>query len=152
MADLNFSIEGAAETATRFSANARQFNLVIDEPPKLGGDDQGANPVEYLLAAYAGCINVVAHITAKELKIELENLKIAVSGKINPARLLGQSEEDRAGFKQIDVSFIPVTKAADEKIAQWIEIIKKRCPINDNLSFPTPVTLNYIKKEDLVTI
>ena len=60
MADLNFKIEGESQTAARFEANARHFKLVIDEPPVLGGDDHGANPVEFLLASYAGCINVVA--------------------------------------------------------------------------------------------
>ena len=74
MTDLNFQIQGEAETAARFVAGARQFSIVIDEPPTLGGDDLGANPVEYLLASYAGCINVVAHLTAKELGIKVEKL------------------------------------------------------------------------------
>lgn len=64
MSDLTFKIEGKAQSAARLEAKARQFKLVIDEPPALGGSDLGANPVEYLLASYAGCINVVAHLTA----------------------------------------------------------------------------------------
>ena len=71
MSDLTFKIEGKAQTAARLEATARQFSIVVDEPPALGGDDVGANPVEYLLASYAGCINVVAHLTAKELGINL---------------------------------------------------------------------------------
>jgi len=51
-----------AETPTRVTAKARQFSIVIDEPPSLGGHDAGANPVEYLLASYAGCVNVMAHL------------------------------------------------------------------------------------------
>jgi len=46
MADLNFKIDGVSKTAARFEASARHFKLIIDEPPVLGGDDQGANPVE----------------------------------------------------------------------------------------------------------
>lgn len=147
MSDLTISIEGTAQSAARFSANARQFNVVIDEPPQLGGEDLAANPVEYLLASYAGCINVVAHLTARELGINLEKLEIAIQGNINPARLFGESEEERAGFKQIDVRFSPVTDASPDLIRQWIENIKNRCPINDNLAFPTPLTFNYIPKE-----
>ena len=145
MADLFFKVEGEAQTAARFDANARQFTLVIDEPPALGGDDLGANPVEFLLASYAGCMNVVAHLTAKELGIKVEKLTIAVSGNLNPARLFGQSEVERAGFKQIDVNFTPVTDASPELIAQWITAIKNRCPINDNLASPTPLTFNLIQ-------
>lgn len=142
MSDLIFKIEGEAQTAARFDAKTRQFTLVIDEPPALGGDDQGANPVEFLLASYAGCLNVVAHLTAKELGIKVEKLTIAVSGNLNPARLFGQSEEERAGFKQIDVTFTPITDASPELLAKWIATIKNRCPINDNLSSPTPLSFN----------
>ena len=145
MADLFFKVEGEAQTAARFDANARQFTLVIDEPPALGGDDLGANPVEFLLASYAGCMNVVAHLTAKELGIKVEKLTIAVSGNLNPARLFGQSEVERAGFKQIDVNFTPVTDASPELTAQWITAKKNRCPINDNLASPTPLTFNLIQ-------
>lgn len=147
MSDLTVLIEGTAQSAACFSANARQFNVVIDEPPQLGGEDLAANPVEYLLASYAGCINVVAHLTARELGINLEKLEIAIRGNINPARLFGESEEERAGFKQIDVQFSPVTDASPGLIKKWIEIIKTRCPINDNLATPTPLTFSYIPKE-----
>ena len=147
MADLNFKIEGEAKTAARFQANARQFSLVIDEPPTLGGDDLGANPVEYLLASYAGCINVVAHLTARELGINVEKLSISVNGNLNPARLFGQSDIDRAGFKQIEVHFSPKTDATQEQINEWVSAIKKRCPINDNLAYPTPLSFNLIHEE-----
>ncbi|WP_297098978.1 OsmC family protein [Draconibacterium sp.] len=149
MSDLTFKIEGEAQTPARIAASAREFIIVVDEPPALGGDDQGANPVEYLLASYAGCINVVAHLTAKELGIKLSGLRIQIEGNINPARLFGKSDEDRAGFKQIEVLFIPETNASQEEIENWIATIKNRCPINDNLANPTPLTFNLI--QELVT-
>lgn len=144
MSDLTFRIKGEAQTAARFLANARKFNIVVDEPPALGGDDLGASPVEYLLASYAGCINVVAHLTAKELNIKVEKLRISISGNINPARLFGQSDAERAGFKQIDVVFEPITDASPELTEKWIETIKNRCPINDNLTSPTPIFFKVV--------
>ena len=150
MADLKFQIQGESQTPARFVAGARQFSIVIDEPPALGGDDLGANPVEYLLSSYAGCINVVAHLTAQELGIKLSGLKIQIEGNINPARLFGESYEDRAGFKQINVQFKPETDASQEEIENWIATIKNRCPINDNLAYPTPLTFNLI--QELVTV
>lgn len=146
MSDLKFSIDGEAQTGARFVAGARQFSIVIDEPPALGGDDLGANPVEYLLASYAGCINVVAHLTAKELDIKVEKLRIKVEGNLNPARLFGQSDAERAGFKQIDVAFEPITDATPELTEKWIETIKNRCPINDNLASPTPLSFNLVQE------
>lgn len=148
MTDLKVKIEGKAQTAARFSAQARQFKIEIDEPPQLGGEDLAANPVEYMLASYAGCINVVAHLTARELGITFQKLGITIEGNINPAKLFGLSDEERAGFKQIDVQFSPVTDATPDQIENWIETIKKRCPVNDNLSSPTPLTFNYIREEE----
>jgi uncharacterized OsmC-like protein len=142
MADLIFSVEGKAETQTRITANARQFSLIIDEPPVLGGEDKGANPVEYLLASYAGCINVMAYLIAGELNIKLDKLSIKVDGNINPNRLFGKSFEERAGFKQINLTLNPKTDASPELIEKWVSEIKKRCPINDNLLNPTPVFLH----------
>ncbi|MFO8001534.1 MAG: OsmC family peroxiredoxin, partial [Marinilabilia sp.] len=66
MPKVTFSISGKNENPTKFVAKARNFEIVVDEPRNLGGTDQGPNPVEYILAAYAGCLNVMGHIVAKE--------------------------------------------------------------------------------------
>ena len=146
MSDVTFKIEGAAKNPTKFIASARQFNLTLDEPPELGGTDEGANPVEFLLAGYAGCLNVVAHLTARELGINIEKLKIEIQGDLNPARFLGESNEERAGFKNIDVQFSPITDASPELVEEWISIIKNRCPINDNLANPTPLSFSIVEE------
>lgn len=136
---LNFSTNGTSESATKFVANSRTFNFVVDEPPALGGTDHGANPVEYILAGLAGCLNVVAHIVAKEQGIKLHSLKINVEGDINPARLLGLSNEERAGFQSLRITLSPETDASPEALLKWIETIEDRCPVKDNLSNKTPL-------------
>ncbi len=141
MALLNFAIKGENTNPTQLVVNARQFKVIVDEPAALGGTDQGPNPVEYLLAGYAGCLNVVAHIVAKELGLELKKLIIEVDGDINPARLFGQSKEDRAGFKIIRVKISIDTDAEQKLIDQWLTEVESRCPINDNLTNPTPVEI-----------
>jgi uncharacterized OsmC-like protein len=141
MSDLKFIVEGNAASPTRFIANARHFSLVIDEPPSLGGGDLGANPVEYLLASYAGCVNVMAHLIAGEIGIQLNKLSIKVEGSLNTDRLFGVSFDDRAGFKNIDLTIRHDSNASPELIEKWFEQIKKRCPVNDNLLNPTPVIL-----------
>ena len=57
-----FSIDATGDSATKTTVSARDFTFVVDEPPALGGDDAGPNPVEYLLGALAGCLNVVGHL------------------------------------------------------------------------------------------
>jgi uncharacterized OsmC-like protein len=142
MSKLNFSISGNSITATRYDGKARQFSLVVDEPEELGGLDSAPNPVEYLLAAYAGCINVVIHLVAKDLKINVSNIKIDINGDINPGRLLGLSQVDRAGFESLNVDIDLDSDSPRELIDKLFEQVKDRCPLNDNLSNLTPINYN----------
>lgn len=64
--DSIFKVSAKSENSTKTTVKARNFSIVIDEPPILGGKDEGANPVEYVLAALAGCLNVVGHVVAKK--------------------------------------------------------------------------------------
>ena len=52
---LTFDAHGTAETPTKLTVKVRDFTLTIDEPPSLGGEDAGPNPVEYILAGFMGC-------------------------------------------------------------------------------------------------
>jgi len=144
---LNFSTNGSSHSATKFVSNSRTFNFIVDEPPALGGTDHGANPVEYLLAGFAGCLNVVAHIVAKEQGIDLKSLKINVEGDINPARLLGLSNDERAGFQSIRISLIPETEATPEALLHWLETVESRCPVRDNLANITPLEIGIKEYE-----
>ena len=144
MADLNFSVKGVSENPTKFVAEARDFKMVIDEPPSLGGTDHGANPVEYLLASYAGCLNVMGHLIAGELGFKLDKLEIEINGNLNPDRLFGTSFEERAGFKKIDVQLKPYANASPELLKLWTEAVENRCPINDNLRYLTPTEIEVL--------
>lgn len=137
--ELKFSISSESETPARTKIKAREFDLTIDEPADLGGTNQAPNPVEYILAGYAGCINVVAHIVASELDIQLEGLKVAIDGYLNPARLFGTSLEDRAGYKSIDVKLETSSSIDPELKKKWLSEIGHRCPVNDNLTNATPI-------------
>lgn len=145
MSDLDFSIKGVSENPTKFVAEARNFQIVIDEPPALGGTDHGANPVEYLLASYAGCLNVMGHLIASELDFKLDKLEIEVKGNLNPDRLFGKSFTERAGFKNIQVSLKPFADVSPELLGKWIQEVENRCPINDNLLNKTPIELEVLK-------
>jgi hypothetical protein len=48
--------------ACRTHSRDKPFVFLKDEPPVLLGDDAGANPVEYALAALAGCLTTALFI------------------------------------------------------------------------------------------
>ena len=146
MSDLTFSVQGASASAAKFVGKTRQFRLIVDEPTDLGGTDEHANPVEYLLAGLAGCINVVGHLVAKELGFSIQKLHIEVTGNINPIKLFGVSDAERAGFKEIELKLVPETNASIETLAEWLRIVQERCPVKDNLANSTPVKVSVEKQ------
>lgn len=149
MSDLKFTVVGESTSATQFIGKARHFELIIDEPEALNGTDQNANPVEYILAGFAGCVNVVGHIVAKELGFTINKLKIEISGNINPERFLGVSNKGRSGFKSIQLNLVPETDATIETLTKWLELVEERCPVRDNLANETPVKISVEKEYNL---
>jgi uncharacterized OsmC-like protein len=139
MADLRFRVKAHSENPTKTIVKARGFEIVIDEPEDLGGTNQGPNPVDVVLAAYAGCLNVMAHVCAKELDFEMRGIKIDIVGNLNPARLFGQSFEERAGYKEIKVVLNPDCDADDATKTKWLAAILDRCPVGDNLKNVTEI-------------
>jgi len=144
MSTLNFAITGNSTTQTKYEGNARHFKITVDEPHALGGNDDAPNPVEYILAGYAGCLNVVINLVAKELEIKINSLKIEISGDINPSRLLGTSFAERAGFLSLKVDIDLDSDADDETQILLFKQVKERCPVNDNLSNITPIEYNIL--------
>jgi uncharacterized OsmC-like protein len=141
MADLSFSIQAQSETPARTMVKARNFDIIVDEPQALGGTDLAPNPVEFVLAAFAGCLNVMGHIIAKEMNINLRGLKIDISGNINPNKLFGKCQKDRAGYKAITVSLKPDCDADPDTLAKWLHEVESRCPVSDNIQHGTPVNV-----------
>ena len=141
MSDVMFSVSGQSETATRLAVQVRDFELIVDEPPGLGGDDEGPNPVEYILAGLAGCLNVMGHIIAKEMGFTIRALTIDAAGPLNPEKLLGKHTDDRAGYKNIAVTLSVDADVDQATLDRWLATIETRCPVSDNLMNLTPVAV-----------
>ena len=142
MSDSTFRVKAHSENPTKTVVKARSFQMIIDEPAELGGTNEGANPVEYLLAALSGCLNVMCHVVAKEMNFTLRSVELKLSGTLNTDKLFGKETSDRAGYKEINVEIIPDADADKETLEKWIKIIESRCPVSDNLANPTPVHIS----------
>lgn len=145
MSNISFKTIAKSESPTRTVIKTRDFIMIVDEPENLGGTDHGPNPVEYLQASLAGCLNVVGHLVAKELGFKINKLEIEIEGTLNPNNFLGKSNEERAGYKIINVT-LKVDSSADENtLSEWVKIIEKRCPVSDNISNATEVNIKAVK-------
>jgi len=136
---LKFSVASHSESPAKSSINVRGFQFYIDAPQAFAGSNKAPTPFEYILAGYAGCINVVAHLTAKELGIQLLDLDINISGDLNTDKMLGIAGADRAGYKTIYVAIKTTTEIAPSLKSRWLKAIDTRCPVSDNLANTTPI-------------
>ncbi|MCC3145257.1 OsmC family protein [Halanaerobium sp. Z-7514] len=142
MPAVNFSVSANSENPTKVVVETPGgFKITVDEPENLGGTNDGPNPVEYVLAALAGCLNVVGHMVAKEMGIEMRDLSFKLNGDLDPAKFTGQSEEGRAGYQAINVEIEADCDADEETLAKWVEAVEERCPVSDNLANETPVKI-----------
>lgn len=139
MSELKFGVTAKSQSATRTEVSTRGFKMTIDEPEELGGTNSGANPVEYLLAALSGCLNVVGHLVAKEMGIRLNGLDIFMEGELDPAKFMGKATKGRAGYSSIAVTMHPNTDVSRDIMEKWLLTVESRCPVSDNISNSTPL-------------
>jgi uncharacterized OsmC-like protein len=118
------------------------FVFEKDEPPVLLGEDRGANPVEYVLAALDGCLvtSLIYHAAAKGIKIE--KVETSFSGDLNLHGFLGMDENTRNGYEKIKVEFKIKADAPKEKLEELVQLAQNRSPVFDIVSHPTPVEVS----------
>ena len=132
---------GACKTHTR----SKPHVFTKDEPPVLLGNDNGANPVEYLLAGLAGCIttSLVCHAAARGVKID--SIESTLEGDIDLQGLLQLDENVNPGYQGINISFKIESDASEETLQELIEIAKKASPVANTVSRPTPVNVKLVR-------
>jgi len=112
----------------------------------MGGSDEGPNPIEYQLAALAGCLNVTAHQVARERDIELSNFAVDVEGDFDPAVFMGKTDEGRAGLRNVRASVDIEADAGPDELRGLFEAVERRCPISDTLQDQSALELNVVKR------
>ena len=60
---------------------------------------------------------------------------------MNPARFMGKSDKERAGYQAINVKMKPETDVDEATLKTWIENVENRCPVTDNIVNATPVNI-----------
>lgn len=121
---------------------SQSFVFEKDEPPVLLGEDQGANPVEYVFAALDGCLttSLIYHAAAQGIKID--EVETSFSGDLNLHGFLGLDENTRNGYEKIKVEFKIKADAPKEKLQELVQLAQKRSPVFDIVSHPTPVEVS----------
>jgi uncharacterized OsmC-like protein len=140
--EVKVIVRGQSVNPTRLNLTSGKFKMVIDEPENMGGTDAGPTPIQVLLMALAGCLNVTGHEIARQRGLKLNGMKIKIEGNMNPFAFMGISYEERAGFQQISVSVeADMEGASQEELESWLEETEKRCPVTDNIRTNTNISV-----------
>jgi uncharacterized OsmC-like protein len=136
------SIQGFYGAGREDTTRTKPFVLDADEPPVLLGEDQGANPVEYVLTALAGCLttSLVYHAAVNGIKID--EVESSLEGDLDLPGFLGLSTDIRNGYQNVRVTMKIKSDAPAEKLAEFT----KRSPVFDIVSNPVPVSVQIEKK------
>lgn len=117
----------------------------MDEPPVLLGNNEGRNPVEYLLVALSGCLttSLVAHASARGIRIQ--GIRSKYEGDLDLRGFLGISEEVPVGYQNIRVYFEIDADVSDEQKEEMIRTAQKYSPVFNTLTKSVPVSVHLDK-------
>lgn len=117
----------------------RPFEIEADEPPLLLGEDRGANPVEHLLNALAGCLtsSLVYHAAIRGIRIEA--VESTVEGDLDIRGFMGITPEVRKGYRNIRVTFRVQSDAPKEQL----DALCRFSPVFDVVSNGTQVCIEF---------
>ncbi len=142
-AKLVFRSETELQSGVRCTAKVRDFPLLtIDEPPELGGEDAGMNPVELVLAALGTCQEIMYSAYASVMGVELTSVKVAVKGYLDLHGLFAMDEKIPAGYDNVRFETYIDSPADAETIRKLAETVESHCPVLDTIARAVTVTGN----------
>ncbi len=113
----------------------------MDEPPVLLGNNEGANPVEYLLVALSGCLttSLIAHGSAKG--IQIKGVESRYEGDLDLRGFVGISEDVKVGYQNIRVYFKIDAGIPEAQKEELVKMAQKYSPVFNTVFNQTPVSV-----------
>ncbi|HEX4891258.1 MAG TPA: OsmC family protein [Alphaproteobacteria bacterium] len=129
---------GAGQEDTSRSAS---FEFTNGEPPVLLGNNEGANPVEFLLHALAGCVTTTFVLHAMARGITIKSLSTELSGDLDLQGLLGLNDSVPAGYEQIRVKITVEADCAEKELDDLLAYAQQHSPVCNTVCRPVPVRI-----------
>ena len=121
------------------------FEFTNGEPPILLGNNEGANPVEFLLHALAGCVTTTTVLHAAARGIQIESLSTELVGKIDVQGLLALDDSVPVGYEQIQIKMDIKADCSDEELDELLAFAKDHSPVCNTICRPVPVTVQRVQ-------
>lgn len=144
MAVATFKATSKLVSGLAVDTTVRNFTIRMDEPPSLGGNDTGMNPVEGVLAALGSCQVIVAAAFAKANGINLQDFWVELEGDLDTDGFLKGAPGIRPGYNEVRFTMHIKTDSPAEKVEAFQKFIESRCPVGDTLSLGTKLVASKI--------
>lgn len=132
---------GAGEEDT---SRRKAFVFTNGEPPVLLGDNEGANPVEFLLHALAGCVTTTFVLHAMARGIAIHTLSTELKGDLDLQGLLGLDDAVSPGYEQIRIRMHVTADCSDEELDDLLAYAQMHSPVCNTVCRPVPVVIERV--------
>jgi len=117
------------------------FEFTNGEPPVLLGHNEGANPVEFLLHALAGCVTTTTVLHATARGINIRSISTELAGTIDLQGLLDLDPSVPAGYREICMRMDIQADCSDEELDDLLAFAREHSPVCNTVCRPVPVKL-----------
>jgi len=118
-----------------------EFVFTNGEPPVLLGNNEGANPVEFLLHALAGCVTTTFVLHAMARGITIRSLSTELKGGLDLHGLLGLDESVSPGYESIRIRLHVDADCSDQALDDLLRYAKAHSPVCNTVCRPVPVVI-----------
>lgn len=125
-------ISARMETPHRVAVTAGDRTLKLDMPRLLGGTHRGIMPLEAVLAAYAGSLNVVGNFVAKTMDFDLRGWDFNVQAKFDPSGIWGLAKV-RKPLLAVHLEAQVITPEPERRLAELRKRLAERDPVHNLL-------------------
>jgi uncharacterized OsmC-like protein len=119
------------------------FTFTAGEPPVLLGDNEGANPVEFLLHALAGCVTTTTVLHAAARGIRIEEMSTEMSGDMDLQGLLGMDENVFPGYERIRMTVHIQADCTEQELEDLLNFARDHSPVCNTVCRPVPVEMTW---------
>jgi uncharacterized OsmC-like protein len=135
------TIQGFYGAGVEDSSRVKPFEFTNGEPPVLLGHNEGANPVEFLLHALAGCVTTTFVLHAMARGIAIRALSTELEGDLDLQGLLGLDDRVPAGYQQIRIRMHVEADCPDEALDDLLAYAQQHSPVCNTVCRPVPVVI-----------
>jgi uncharacterized OsmC-like protein len=119
------------------------FTFEMDEPSVLLGEDNGANPVEFILSGLSGCMTTTLAYKASAMGHRIDAISSEFEGDLDLHGLLDLDPGVRSGYREIRVKF----NVKGDVDKDTVEKLIRTSPVFDTLANPVKFVIDVVTED-----